>query len=252
MEIKKSRVTTKTIKMSSNTSKVVVQDFNFGGNKAGTIRCSKHDWVSTDKDGVRIRKFDPTDYKNRDDFKYFEMKYLAENSTRVRQCDECKIPFFKSRPEASGYVKIVRKNKITGTFEEVEKVTGVDGEGKPIKAVWKDLDDDCDYYKTCLKKHPYVRKWNEAMGRLDLVNEKVAKEQDWMKELNDSNRNHPQEGTIQMVPHTVYVCECSAAEDASCSVGYCNPCFMAKTNSTQPGTLELQHGVARRNRPSRG
>ena len=245
--IEKAKMRTK----AASSSKVIVQDYTFGGDMEGKARCSKHTWVDSQKDGVRVRKFNQTDYQNRDDFKYFDVKYLAENSARVRQCDECKVPFFRSRPAAGGLTRIVRKNKATGEFEEVEKVTKMDEVGKPVKTEWKDLDDDCDYYRTCLKKHPYVRRWNKVLKRMDLINLKIPGVQEWMKGLDNTNLNHPKEGTVLMVPHIVNVCECSAAEDSTCSVGYCNPCFIAKCNTTLPDTPETEQGAARRNRPSR-
>lgn len=43
----------------------------------------------------------------------------------------------------------------------------------------------------------------------------------------------------------VWLCVCVSKSGRKCSVGYCNPCFVRKTDADKPGTLETK-GLGRR------
>ena len=207
--------------------------YAFGSTTRDKKTCNNHRLVELANGKGKTSRFAQVDYRNEDNTNFFGPSYLMNNPAKVRQCHGCHIPFFNAVPKANSDIVLVRRNKKTGAEETVRKVTDGDS-GK----AWADLDDCCDIYRVSTKKHTYVRKWNPLLDRYDNVLKKVAEEQGWYMNLASDTNKQERDGTELQIPHLVHVCACATTEPSNCSVGYCNPCYIANTNAANQGNDE--------------
>lgn len=202
----------------------------FGGLSIGKMRCKNHDPVK-DNTGSMGRG----EYREVESPQYFSETYLVKNPRFARQCDECKIPFFKSEPN-DPRTELYCWSAEDKEFRLLEKETlqkNDDGTPRTVKFVGLQAR---HWYKVSAG-------WQEVilmkMGMDDKeryynVNQ-IEETDEYKRHIEECNAANMAQRTMK-VSRAVFLCSEACGKQSQCSVGYCAPCYTMLNKIDGPGT----------------
>ena len=92
----------------------------FGGPAIHKLRCEKH-YTTDESTGAKLAgRVVASDYEEFSNKSYYTVKYMAKRKYKVRQCEECCIPFFSEKPKGKDTV-LLKHNPSTNNYEEIPK-----------------------------------------------------------------------------------------------------------------------------------